>query len=361
MVTVPRSCAVGRGGKTLVRPCACVALALLAACRGGGSGEPPVGAGQRVDDVVSWLDSLDLGENPDALLVTPVLKFDPRGGFLVADQREAQIRRYAANGTLLWHVGRKGAGPGEFSSPPAAVRLPSGDVATVDRSGRLSLFDSAGGALLRTVETELVRVEDLAAIDDTTLLIAGVRGGEVDQPRLHLWNLRSDSITASFFNPLPNAVNRTVSIVAGWVQFAVRGDTVAAVFATSDTVYLFTLPVTPVARIPLPARYFRRGPDEVPTRTLAPVEQATFLSRFDFVEDVYWHPDGSLFVPYQSRDPERALERRRHLVHLSRSGERLFETRDGPRLLGVHPVTGDLYFVHPSAEVPNRWAIARVR
>lgn len=313
-----------------------------------------------MDQVVSWVDSLQLSETPEALLVTPVVKFDPHGGFLVTDLREAQIRRYGPQGALLWHTGRKGSGPGEFTAPPAVVRLASGEVAGVDRSGRLTVFDSAGRTVLRTAETGLVRVEDLGAIDDTTLLIAGVLGGDVDKPRLHRWSLRSDRIVASFFNPLPRASNRTVSTVAGWTQFALRGDTVAAVFATSDTVYLFTAGGRALRQFPLPSRHFRRGPDQVP-RSPSRYEQAKYLSQFDMVEDVYWHPDGSLFVPYQSRDPARALERRRHLVHVGRTGERLFETRDGPRLLGVHPGTGDLYFVHPSAEVPNRWAVARVR
>jgi hypothetical protein len=340
--------------------CAVIALALGAAC-GPAAPEAARGVAQKVDEVVAWTDSIQLAETPEALLVTPVVKFDPRGGFLVADLREAQIRRYGPDGALLWHAGRKGNGPGEFISPPAVVRLSTGDVIAVDRSGRLTLFDSAGAKVLRTEETGLARVEDLGVVDDTTVLLAGVLEGDVDKPRLHLWSLNSNRILASFFNPLPNAVNRTVSTVAGWTQFAIRADTVAAIFATSDTVYLFTLGGRALGKVPLPARHFRRGPDGVPARTLSRIEQAEYLSQYDMVEDVYWHPDGSLFVPYQSRDADRALERQRHLVHVGRAGERLFETRNGPRLLGVHPGTGDLYFVHPSAELPNRWAVARVR
>ena len=85
------------------------------------------------------------------------------------------------------------------------------------------------------------------------------------------------------------------------------------------------------------------------------------MSQFDFVEGVYWLADGTLLVAYQSVQPERALERERHLVRMRPTGELLFESRDGPRLLEVDARTGALIFVHPRAEVPDRWALARVR
>jgi hypothetical protein len=150
--------------------------------------------------------------------------------------------------------------------------------------------------------------------------------------------------------------------VAGWTKASLRGDTVAAIFATSDTVYLFTTAGRELGKVPVPSRFFRHGPAQGPGRTLTdPVAQARWMSQFDFVEGVYWLPDGSLLVAYQNPVPERALQRERHLVHMGRDGRRLFETRGGPRLLEVDGRTGNLVFVDAGAEVPNRWAVARLR
>ncbi|HEX2209766.1 MAG TPA: hypothetical protein VHG93_18945 [Longimicrobium sp.] len=167
---------------------------------------------------------------------------------------------------------------------------------------------------------------------------------------------------ASFFSPLRNARNRSVAYVTGWAKASVRGDTIAVVFATSDTVYFYSRAGRPLGQVPVPSGYFRHGPAEGPRRTVAdPAEKARWMSRFDFAEAVYWLADGTLLVAYQSVDPDRALERNRHLVRMTRSGELLFETRDGPRLLEVDGGTSTLVFVHPDAEVPDRWALGRVR
>jgi hypothetical protein len=313
-------------------------------------------------EAVRWTGRVGLEENPQALVVSPFVNVDSRGGFLVADQQEAQVRRYGADGRLLWRQGRKGAGPGEYSGPTGAVRLPSGEVLAVDGTGRLTRYDSAGTSVLQTTETEIHRVEELVLVDEHTVLVGGVLQGELDAPRLHLWDVRSGRVLGSFFSPLRNARNRTVSVVAGWTKASIRGDTVAAIFSTSDTVYLFTTRGREIGKIPIPSRFFRHGPAGGPDRTLTnPGEQARWMSQFDFVEGVHWLPNGSLLVAYQNMRPERALQRQRHLVHMTRAGRRLFEIRDGPRLLEVDGRSGNVIFVDPGAEVPNRWAIARLR
>lgn len=303
----------------------------------------------------------DLIETPQALAVTPMVSVDPKGGFLVADLREAQIRRYGAGGELLWYTGRKGRGPGEFTAPAAAVRLPRGDVVAVDRQGRLTTYDSAGKSVLGTDETELNHVEELVLVGDSVLLLGGVLKGDHDGPRLHLWDLRTRSLRASFFSPLPDAANRTVAFVAGWTKASVRHDSVAAVFATSDTVFIYTPGLRLHQKIALPSAHFRRGPRAEPAATTDPAVQARWMSQYDFVEAVYWLADGTFLVAYQSVDPRRALERRRHLVHMDRQGKLLFEARDGPRLLEVDTRERRLFFVDPDAEVPNRWQVARLR
>lgn len=47
----------------------------------------------------------------DGLAIQPA----PDGGFYACDGNDVSIRRYDAAGTFVRHVGRKGAGPGEYN------------------------------------------------------------------------------------------------------------------------------------------------------------------------------------------------------------------------------------------------------
>ncbi|HEX5869350.1 MAG TPA: hypothetical protein VFY65_02980, partial [Longimicrobium sp.] len=104
-----------------------------------------------------------------------------------------------------------------------------------------------------------------------------------------------------------------------------------------------------------------RGPRAEPTPTSDPAAQARWMSQYDFVEAVYWLADGTFLVAYQSVDAQRGVERRRHLVHMDGDGKLLFESRNGPRLLEVDTQRRRLIFVHPDAELPNRWQVAHLR
>jgi hypothetical protein len=308
-----------------------------------------------------YLYGITVEENDAVVNVNPSLVPDPWGGFLVVDVSESQIRRYSEDGGLLWHAGRRGQGPGEFTAPVGVGRLPAGRVVAAERNGRLTFFDSTGSTVDRTVETRIAQVAEMVVVDDSTLLLSGIGRGGAAGPRLHLWNVGRDTLLRSFFAPFPNQRNRAAATVAGYTEAAVRNDTVAAVFAASDTVYLFTLDGRPAGQLPLASAHFRPAPEREPGRTIThPVERAQWVSTFDFTAEVGWLPDGSLLVAYQSIDADRALTRRWHLLGMTRRGERTFEYRDFSRLLGVDARSGLVYLVDPSAEAPNEWRVARL-
>lgn len=54
------------------------------------------------------------------------LEFDTQGRIFVSDAKEANVRAFSNTGTLLFTMGRKGAGPGEFYSPQNIVLSPDG-------------------------------------------------------------------------------------------------------------------------------------------------------------------------------------------------------------------------------------------
>jgi hypothetical protein len=307
--------------------------------------------------------TIEVEENDAVVNVTPRLRADPRGGFLVFDQRESQIRHYSSAGKLLWFAGRRGDGPGEFRSVAGAARMPSGEIVAIDREGRLTFFDADGRQVLRTTETKLARVTDLEVVDASTLLISGVGDGGDDGPRLHVWNVAADTITTAFFAPSAHQKNKVAAGAMGFVMAAVRGDTLAATFGSSDTIYFFTRDGRDAGRVALNSRHFRPAPEagaDGATLTDRP-KQAEWLSRFDIVADVDWLPDGGLLIAYQSIEPRAAMDRRWHLLGQDRAGVRRFEVRDVSSLVvGTDPVSGTVIFVPADADAPNRWAVARL-
>lgn len=334
-----------------------ILLLVLGAC-GRDTPQPPPA---EPDTRISYLRSFQVDENDEVVNVTPTLVVDPRGGLLVADPSESQIRRYTDGGKLLWHAGRRGRGPGEFTAVNAVGRLPSGQVVAGERSGRLTFFDSTGQALIRTMETRLMQMEEMVVVNDSTLLLSGVGPAGMAGPRLHLWSTARDTVVHSFFAPFSRQRNPAVAQLAGYTEAAVRGDTIAAVFGASDTVYLFTVEGRPAGQFPIPSSSFRPAPHEPPSRTITnPVERAQWISTFDVVADVAWLPDGSLLVAYQSIDGDRALTRRWHLLGVARDGRRRFEYRNFSLLLGTDPRSGLVYLVDRDAEAPNQWNVARV-
>jgi hypothetical protein len=306
-------------------------------------------------------DWFSVDENDQVVNVSPTLVRD-RDGLLVVDVAESQIRRYSSRGKLLWYAGRRGRGPGEFTSVTVVGRLPSGLVVAGERGGRLTFFDSTGQALVRTVETRLAQLEEMVVLDDSTLLLSGVGKAGIPGPRLHLWSIPRDTVRASFFAPFPGQRNRAAASLAGYTRAAVRNGTVAAVFGASDTIYFYQLPDgSPAGQVPIPSEQFRPAPEREPGRTITdPRARAEWVSAFDLMADVSWLPDGSLMVAYQSVDGDRALTRRWHLLGMTRDGRRTFEFRNFSRLVGTDPESGRAYLVDRKATEPNQWSVARL-
>lgn len=310
-------------------------------------------------DAIRTERTFTLFESDAVINVVPQAFLDPAGGFLVTDEREGQLRSYAPDGALRWHTGRKGDGPGEFQLIAGAARLASGEVAAVDRNGRITLFDAEGKMVLHTVETGLSQVTDVAAVRDSLLLVAGVAEGRRQGPRLHLLHPRTAEPLGRFFAPFAGSPNEAAATVAGFIRFDLRGDTVAATFGVSDTVYVFTADGKRLWQFPLRADSLRRVPHGAPSAGTQ-MERFSWLTTFDLVADVHWLPDG-IVVAYQSVLPGTAFERQWHLLTMTRGGQPRLEVPRVPPLLTVDPRRGTFYFLDPDGETPDRWIEARLR
>ena len=311
----------------------------------------------KLSQLVEWVDSFSLEENDAVINVSPIVRVDWAGGFLVADGREAQLRRYGERGNLLSAWSRRGGGPGEFRRPVALMRLvPTGHLLAVDIRGKLVSFNSAVfPELIRTSRTPLIRITDAEPINDSVLLLAGLT--EHESARLHLWDLRGNRIMRSFHDPWQGSPHVEVAGLVGWTKAAVRRDTIAAIFAPSDTVYYFSSGGKRLGVIPIPFRQFRR-PTGAPTAARTNERaQKEWLASFDLVSDIFWLREG-LLIRYQTLVSDGV---RWHLLLMTPDGRRLFEVRDVPQLLATDSNGDRLYFVSPGSITPNRWSAARVR
>jgi len=319
--------------------------------------EASVQARDRINDVVTWKKQITLEENHAVRTVLPTLTIAPNGDFLVADLREAQIRRYSPDGRLLGRTGSEGNGPGQFTKLAAAVRLPSGRIVAVDMSGRLAVFDGSGRALLQTERVLLTPLYDAGAINDTMVALVGRAPGQLNGPLVHIWNLRSNRITRSFFTvpPHPDRLDNAYAF-SGWADVVVRGNTAAVVYALTDTVYFYKTDGTFLRKLPIPFQHFRRLREPLPVNG-SPREQQDWRSSYSRISQLFWAPDGTIYVQYfDSVD----LQPQWRLLGMNSTGQLKFDLLDSPRLLAVSPQDSSLVFLDPLSETPNVWSVARL-
>lgn len=301
---------------------------------------------------------LTLDENPSVINVSPKVSVESNGQFLIADPREAQVRVYSAAGRLLRHFGRRGQGPGEFQRPIAASRLPSGEVFVADFSRRLVIFDSTGERSILTASVPLLPIYAAIPLSSQRVLLAGQQSSTSARtriPLIHVWNRHTQEIERSFFPTPGDSVVQLAARNFGAAYMAMRGDTIAAVSALSDTVYLFNVNGQPLGTVPLHIHEYLRVRSYTPQETSDPIRRARWLNNLHFLAGIHWLPDGSFLVQYER---PRDAESEWNLVRVSRTGVRMMELRNTPELLAIHH--GVALFIHPSADLPNRWLLAKL-
>ena len=317
----------------------------------------PIETGARIGNVVQWTMEIQLEESPQVMAINPHISIDPRGGFIVAENREAQVRIYSNNGTLTRHFGRQGSKPGEFNQVISAVRLGSGEILAVEVGGRLSLFDSIGKGLIDTQSTPLFPVYDIAVVNDSVIAISGRVQGRVGSSLVHLWDLRHKRLVRSFFKPpLPSPEFEPSYAFAGSADVAVRGNTVAAVFALSDSVYLFDLQGVRRRAIEIPSSSFRKMTELMPQGG-DPEAINRWLESFSSSAEVFL---GESVIFLQHYDYVKGQPRWR-LLGIGSGDEPLFEVEDNPKLLAVSEHNDMLLFISPDAEQPNVLYAAHLR
>lgn len=331
-------------------------VSFAVACRG----EPatnPAAIVEPLDRWMSWGRTVQLEESPTVINVAPRVAYDGAGAFLVGDGQEEQVRLYAPDGRLRKAFGRRGQGPGEFGHISAAARLRDGRILVADMNGTLAYFDSTGTRLAGTARTEVEPLYEVHVLDDSLLALTGRRGAPAEGALIHVWNTRTNRLLRSFFHPVaPDPSLKPVYVFGGITTASVRGDTVAALFALKDTVFLFGIDGGPRGRVPFGATTFRRATEPMPDDARGPAAFTRWAETFSTAAGVYWLSDGSFLVQFFDR---RGAEPRWRLLHIFRDGRPPREVVDAPHLLAL--AAGDtLVFVKPGSDTPNAWALARL-
>lgn len=358
---VPRFPQRGRALSRLLLP----ALLSLGACgrdadtaKAAAKAGPPARSG--LEGAVKWEREFTLQESDETVNVIVRAALDPRGGFLIADEQEGFARRYDSDGRLLAQFAGKGAGPGEFLNLLRVLRLSDGTIAAFDIFNKVVFFDSAGARVVRTARTSVGPLHSVTLLNDSIAVLGGQLGdGSGNERRIHLWNLRSDSLLASFFVPsLPSEAHVMAAGSAGWVGVDQRGDTLAVVSSLADTVYLMTTGGRMLERIAVPSRAFRRldPASPLPDARGGLVAVREWFGSFSLMSDVFWVGD-TFLVQFQDRMGPQPSWR---LLGMRRDGRRTFEAVDTPKLLAADGASGLLYFVSPRSETPNVWRSARL-
>lgn len=313
-----------------------------------------------LESAVRWERELTLQESDETVNVIVRAQLDPRGGFLIADEQEGFARRYDPQGRLLAQFGGKGSGPGEFMNLLRVLRLPDGTLAAFDIFNKVAFFDSTGTNVVRTARTPVAPLHSVTLLDDSLVVLGGqLADGTENDRRIHVWNLKSDSLLASFFTPaLPTRAHVMAAGSAGWVGVDQRGDTLAVVSSLADTVYLMTTGGRMLERIPVPSKAFRQLDPErpLPDARGGLVAAREWFGSFSLMSDVFWVGD-TFVVQFQDRTGPQPSWR---LVGMGRDGRQTFEVVDSPMLLAADKPSGLLYFVSPESETPNVWRAARL-
>ena len=338
--------------------CACITLG----CTGNGDG-PQVRAASETsipNHIFNIVGYINLAEDTATINVHPTVTLDnTRSHFVVADGREDKIRLYDRVGTLVLQFGRTGEGPGEFGSgsPIEAVREASGHIAVLDFGGRIIRFDSTG-TFVRSSRLPITPLYNQRLLRDGRRLVAGIiRGSDSNTPRKLLHIVENDTVEYSFFSSPGDSVTQVNALHFGQVSFDIRGDTIAAVSALTDTLYVFLPTGAELERIAIPFRGYRRmRACDRPCNSLEAITE--LLDQSHLISDLHWLSDGSIVLQYERpRGPDSEW----NILLMTRNGEVVFDIANTPRLLTIDDDDMSFYFLKPQSLTPNKWVVARLR
>lgn len=229
---------------------------------------------------------LRLEEREDALVVRPMMVALRDGGYLLGDVGENQVRRYAPDGRLLWSVGNEGGGPGEYERISGVAPLAAGGVLVLEGSGRMTVLDSLG-SVVRTMPSRLRWAENAVPLGGGQILVSGQATSDPAGPRLHVLDVATGDILASFFDPWSSLEAKMIGASVFYVAIAHCDGQIAAVFPTTDTLYLFDADYRATAKVPFPTTGFRSAAVEPPDMRTNAAARSEYFRTLQLVRSLH--------------------------------------------------------------------------
>lgn len=265
-------------------------LLLTAACAGGA--ESGASAGASAPTILA-ADSVVLEENDSVYLGHPAfLAVLSDGGYLVTDGMQSRVHHFDARGRQVGIIGRKGKGPGEFTSPFAAIERADGSFAIADDElNRISVFGPTH-ELLFDISSQ-VTVRDAAVISSDIWL-----GGHNAAEETGLTRWSADSVLRSSL-PIPDTYRAVPSLLG--IHHAVMvdawSDSLLVAFSGTNEFMVAGADGEPVARVSIPAAR-RKGVTQEALQKMA--NPATpfpeMFSAISSLFDLHRRSDGSIMT-----------------------------------------------------------------
>jgi hypothetical protein len=332
-----------------------VALPLcFAASHGVLAGQTPIVA--KFEDVFEWVRSVELEHTEQALVVDPRVQADPLGGWLVFDPAEGQVRLHDRDGRLKAYFGRRGEGPGEFTNVAGVLRTASGDVVTVDMSGRFARWSADGSKMLHEFRVPLNRISGVEVVGHDSVLVLTpplFARGSSSGPVLHVIDLARRELVRSFYEPMipENARTAWSSFIGG--NIAVSDGVIGVTVPLLDSLLLLSNVAGAIARIPLGVLGDNA---DIPDGRADLEAFMEWTEQVKVVGLVRATPDGWL-VPVLPVGPKRdAVD----LLVFPRAGGRQVLVRDAPAAVGTDRA-GEFVFDDPERLEPQYLRTARIR
>ena len=310
--------------------------------------------GQQFDELFIVVDSLVLEESETVVTVLPKVSLDPKGGFLVADSREHQVRVYSRRGELEQVFGAGTERASSIERPQRAKRLSNGDILVVNLVGPLTLIPDHPGQAPTWIPSALHTARDLQVLNEREVLVVGTDSAP-PSATLFTLDVQRGQFIRSFFPP-PAHLDKGVTTIFSSVSTALRGNRMAVVHMLSDTLVFFDHYGTELSRVRIPIDPFVAPVGPLPNlQTMA--ERQAWTSQFTHVVNVFWIEDDQLIVQWQK--VTRGLGIDRGILQMDTTGSRVWAIAPAPTLVAVR---GDQFFFQdPEAEAPNRWLVAKRR
>lgn len=309
------------------------------------------------EDVFEWVEPVELQGTEAAVAFRPRVTADPLGGWLVFDPPEGQVRLHDSAGRLKTYFGRKGPGPGEFTNIASVLRTESGDLLTVDRSGRFARWSADGSKMLDEFQAFLYPITSAAWIGRDSLLVLTLpvyERGVTSGPILHIADLSRRTVVRSFYEPaIPlNARTAWATFLGGGI--AATDDVMGITLPLLDSLLLVTSATGPVARVPLGIHAKNA---EMPDGHSDPETFMEWASQIKVVGSVRAVTDHWLVPLLSVGKSEDGVD----LLVVPRGGGNAVVVRRAPILVGTDRTADYIVFDDPTRLEPQYLRTARIR